>query len=202
MTCLTPMLHLGSPAPTGQRPRPDEDIPPKGRLVAVISTHNRLASLSRALDALLESTSRDLAAIVVVDNASSDQTWSMLCAHPDPRVLPIRMAQNQGGAGAFDRPVRLYSQGMRARLSFGLSMGIKFDTYLVDEVTAVGDAAFRRKSAAVFTDRIRGSSALVVNHNLAELRDYCDAALILEAGKLNYYANLNEAIKAHKAMLS
>lgn len=103
---------------------------------------------------------------------------------------------------AFDRPVRLYSQGMRARLSFGLSMGIKFDTYLVDEVTAVGDAAFRRKSAAVFRDRIRGSSALVVNHNLAELRDYCDAALILEAGKLNYYVDLNEAIKAHKAMLS
>jgi len=66
----------------------------------------------------------------------------------------------------------------------------------------VGDAAFRRKSAAVFRDRIRGSSALVVNHNLAELRDYCDAALILEAGKLNYCADLNEAIKAHKAMLS
>lgn len=106
MTCLTPMLHLGSPAPTGQRPRPDGDMPSKGRLVAVIATHNRLASLSRALDALLESTSRDLAAIVVVDNASSDQTWSMLCAYPDPRVLPIRMARNQGGAGAFATAIK------------------------------------------------------------------------------------------------
>ena len=38
-----------------------------------------------------------------------------------------------------DSPVKTYSQGMRARLGFGLSMGIQFDTYLVDEVTAVGD---------------------------------------------------------------
>ncbi len=81
-------------------------------------------------------------------------------------------------------------------------MGINLDICLVDEVMAVGDAAFRHKSAVVFRDRIRGSSALVVNHHLAELRDYCDAALIFKAGKLNYYAELNEVIKAHKAMLS
>ncbi len=91
---------------------------------------------------------------------------------------------------------------MRARLSFGISIGINLDIYLVDEVMAMGDAAFRHKSAVVFRDRIHGSSALVVNHRLAELRDYCDAAPIFEAGKLNYYADLNEAIKAHKAMLS
>jgi capsular polysaccharide transport system ATP-binding protein len=43
-------------------------------------------------------------------------------------------------------PVRTYSQGMKARLTFGLSMGIAFDTYLVDEVTATGDAAFAPKA--------------------------------------------------------
>ena len=42
-------------------------------------------------------------------------------------------------------PVRTYSSGMKARLNFGLSMGIKFDTYLIDEVTAAGDAAFRAR---------------------------------------------------------
>ncbi len=46
---------------------------------------------------------------------------------------------------AFDAPFRTYSAGMKARLAFGVSMGIGFDTYLVDEVTAVGDAAFRAK---------------------------------------------------------
>ena len=45
-----------------------------------------------------------------------------------------------------DMPVRSYSSGMKARLAFGLSMGVSFDWYLVDEITAVGDAAFRRKS--------------------------------------------------------
>jgi len=53
----------------------------------------------------------------------------------------------------FHMPVRSYSSGMRSRLTFGASMGIHFDTYLVDEVTATGDAAFRRKSQAVFRAR-------------------------------------------------
>ena len=49
----------------------------------------------------------------------------------------------------FYMPVRTYSAGMKSRLTFGTSMGIRFDTYLVDEVTAVGDARFRSKSRVV-----------------------------------------------------
>ena len=41
-------------------------------------------------------------------------------------------------------PLRSYSQGMRARLAFAISMGVDFDTYLIDEISAVGDAAFRQ----------------------------------------------------------
>lgn len=82
----------------------------------------------------------------------------------------------------FHMPIRTYSSGMRSRLTFGISMGIPFDTYLVDEVTAVGDARFRRKSAAVFRERILKSSAILVNHNFDELRDYCDAAIVLHEG--------------------
>ena len=104
--------------------------------------------------------------------------------------------------GHFHMPIRSYSAGMKSRLGFAMSMGIPFDTYLVDEVTAVGDAAFRRKSKAVFRERIRNASAIMVSHNLAELRDYCDAALLLEAGELRYFPDLNEAIATHKAMLA
>jgi len=104
--------------------------------------------------------------------------------------------------GHFHMPIRSYSAGMKSRLGFAMSMGIPFDTYLVDEVTAVGDAAFRRKSKAVFRERIRSASAIMVSHNLAELRDYCDAALLLEAGELHYFPDLNEAIATHKAMLA
>jgi capsular polysaccharide transport system ATP-binding protein len=98
----------------------------------------------------------------------------------------------------FFMPVRTYSAGMRARLTFGLSMGIKFDTYLIDEVTAAGDAAFRARSAALFHERMSTSDAIMVNHNLNELKEFCDAALILEHGKLSYFEDLDEAIEIHK----
>ncbi|MDO9525532.1 MAG: ATP-binding cassette domain-containing protein, partial [Gemmobacter sp.] len=49
----------------------------------------------------------------------------------------------------FYLPFRTYSAGMRSRLAFGVSMGVRFDTYLVDEVTSVGDAIFQRKSEQV-----------------------------------------------------
>jgi capsular polysaccharide transport system ATP-binding protein len=98
----------------------------------------------------------------------------------------------------FHMPVKSYSSGMRSRLTFGASMGIRFDTYLVDEVTAVGDARFRRKSRAVFRDRMRQSGALVVNHDMNQIRQFCDAGLVLEAGKLIYFDDLEAAIAAHE----
>ncbi|NKX45209.1 ABC transporter ATP-binding protein [Roseicyclus persicicus] len=98
----------------------------------------------------------------------------------------------------FHMPLRTYSSGMKARLSFGLSLGIKFDTYLIDEVTAAGDASFRTRSAALFHERMSTSDAIMVNHNLGELKEFCDAALILEHGKLQYFEDLDEAIEVHK----
>ncbi|HID68485.1 MAG TPA: ABC transporter ATP-binding protein [Roseibacterium sp.] len=99
----------------------------------------------------------------------------------------------------FYMPVRTYSSGMRSRLTFGLSMGIEFDTYLVDEVTSAGDVAFRTKSKRLFAARMERSGAIMVNHNLDELREYCDAALVLEGGRLTYFDDLEEAITLHKA---
>lgn len=101
----------------------------------------------------------------------------------------------------FHMPVRHYSSGMMSRLNFGISMGIRFDTYLVDEVTAVGDAAFRAKSQAVFRARMKESSAILVSHNMNELREFCDAGIILDTGKLYYYEDLDEAIRHHQEMM-
>lgn len=101
----------------------------------------------------------------------------------------------------FHMPVRSYSSGMRSRLTFGASMGIRFDTYLVDEVTAVGDASFRRKSRSVFADRMRHSSAILVNHSMGQLRQFCNAGLVLEGGQLQYFDDLEEAIEVHQAMM-
>lgn len=98
----------------------------------------------------------------------------------------------------FHQPVRSYSSGMRSRLGFGCSMAIRFDWYLVDEVTAVGDAAFKRKSAAVFRDRMQHSSAVFVSHSMGDIRQVCDAAVVLENGSLRYYRDLEEGIAQHE----
>lgn len=98
----------------------------------------------------------------------------------------------------FYMPIRSYSSGMKSRLAFGSSMGIHFDTYLVDEVTAVGDASFKRKSRTVFLDRMNRSGALFVNHSVGAMRSFCDAGLVLEKGKLHYFDDLEEAIDLHQ----
>lgn len=102
----------------------------------------------------------------------------------------------------FSMPVRTYSSGMKTRLTFGTSMGIQFDTYLVDETTAVGDARFRKKSRAVFRDRMARSSAILVSHNMNELRDFCDAGIVLNEGQLLYFDDLEEAIATHEALMA
>lgn len=101
----------------------------------------------------------------------------------------------------FHMPVRSYSSGMKSRLAFGTSMGIKFDTYLVDEVTAVGDQQFRRKSRAVFSARMETSSAILVSHNMPEVREFCDVGLVLEDGAVSYFEDLSSAIAYHKELL-
>lgn len=101
----------------------------------------------------------------------------------------------------FHMPVRSYSSGMRSRLTFGASMGIQFDTYLVDEVTAVGDAAFRRKSRAVFRERMKTASAILVSHEMEQLREFCDLGIVLANGSLSYFDDLEEAIDLHQRLM-
>jgi len=97
----------------------------------------------------------------------------------------------------FRMPLRTYSSGMRARLSFGVSMGIPFDTYLVDEVTSVGDGAFRDKSVAVFDERRRTAGAIVVSHSEFMVRRICDMAAVLENGKATLYSDVEAALSHH-----
>lgn len=102
----------------------------------------------------------------------------------------------------FDLPFRSYSSGMRSRLAFGLSMGIPFDTYLVDEVTSVGDAAFRTRSETLLRQRLGRSGAVVVSHSLDMLSRLCTAGMVLEKGRLFYYARVARAIEHHQAVMA
>ena len=101
----------------------------------------------------------------------------------------------------FDKPFKTYSTGMRSRLTFGTSMAFKFDTYLIDEVSAAGDQLFRKKCEKFLAKKLKESDFIMVNHNLWSLKPICDKAFILEKGKLMQYDNLNEAIEVHKEQL-
>lgn len=97
----------------------------------------------------------------------------------------------------FHLPFRTYSAGMRSRLAFGVSMGIRFDTYLVDEVTSVGDQRFKEKAGEVFQKRIGASGAIVVSHSLGTVRDLCTKAAVLEDGVLTMYDDVEAGIAHH-----
>lgn len=101
----------------------------------------------------------------------------------------------------FNLPVRSYSSGMKSRLAFGVSMGIRFDTYLIDEITAVGDASFKAKSEALFADRLRESGAVMVTHGLGQVKRLCDHAAVLENGQLYFYTDTQDAIRHHQELM-
>ncbi|NIY79287.1 MAG: ABC transporter ATP-binding protein [Rhodobacteraceae bacterium] len=98
----------------------------------------------------------------------------------------------------FHMPVRTYSSGMKARLAFAVSVGIPFDTYIIDEVTSVGDASFRQKSSALIRERLKDSGAIVVSHNMRMVRELCDCGAVLENGKLNFFDDIQDAIAHHE----
>lgn len=98
----------------------------------------------------------------------------------------------------FEEPVKTYSSGMKSRLAFALSMAFKFDVYLVDEITAVGDLAFRKQSEQAFKDMSGRSSVIMVAHNLEVLRKQCEMGILLEDGSATVFDDINEAIDVYK----
>jgi len=99
-----------------------------------------------------------------------------------------------------DVPVRTYSSGMMARLAFGLSMAIDFECYLVDEITAVGDARFQARCAAAFDKRRANSDLIVVSHSMQTIRDYCEKAAVLVDGQLVMFDSVDRAIELYNRL--
>ncbi|AWI86747.1 ABC transporter ATP-binding protein (plasmid) [Alloyangia pacifica] len=111
----------------------------------------------------------------------------------------IAFVEDFAGLGVhFHLPLKTYSSGMKSRLAFGTSMGIAFDTYLVDEITAVGDASFRARSDALFKERMRNAGSVVVSHSMGQIRQLCDAVVILEEGHLTFHDDVDRGIREHE----
>jgi lipopolysaccharide transport system ATP-binding protein len=97
-----------------------------------------------------------------------------------------------------DTPVKRYSSGMYLRLAFSVAAHLEPEILFVDEVLAVGDAAFQRKCLGKMGDVARtGSTVLLVSHNLTAIRQLCGRALWLDDGEVRVDAVAHDAITAY-----
>lgn len=99
-----------------------------------------------------------------------------------------------------DARVKTYSAGMTARLAFGLSMAIKFDCYLIDEVTAVGDARFQAKCEEVFANRLKGSDIVMISHSMETLMQHCQKGIVVADGNVLMFDQLEDAVELYRRM--
>lgn len=100
----------------------------------------------------------------------------------------------------FDEPMKTFSSGMRSRVAFGLSMAFDFDYYLIDEAGAVGDAKFKKKSDAIYKDKLKNSKVIMVSHNMKEIEQWCDKVVLVQNGNAIVFDDVREGISAYQGV--
>lgn len=115
----------------------------------------------------------------------------------------VRMILEFSELGAyFDRPVKTYSSGMRARLSFSCATFVEADLIIIDEVLAVGDAEFRSKCYGHIEQSIdAGQTFVMVSHSPAVIGNYCSRALVLDKGKLVFDGDPLGGMQAYEGIV-
>jgi ABC-type polysaccharide/polyol phosphate transport system ATPase subunit len=86
-----------------------------------------------------------------------------------------------------DLKLKNYSSGMLVRLAFSLMLEVDADVLLIDEVLAVGDAAFQQKCADAFYEmKNAGKTIVLVTHEMATVEEYCHRAMLIDGGHVQY----------------
>jgi len=97
-----------------------------------------------------------------------------------------------------ETPVKRYSTGMRMRLAFSVAAHLEPEILLIDEVLAVGDIAFQKKSLKKMESVVNeGRTVLFVSHNLGAVRAFCPKSIYLEGGLLKYIGDTDAAIQVY-----
>ena len=101
----------------------------------------------------------------------------------------------------FDEPVKTYSSGMRSRVTFGLTMGFDFDfdVLLIDELGAVGDANFKKKSETLLLSKYETTKLIMVSHSMSNLKKFCQSGLVIKNQNILYFPILDDAITEYQA---
>lgn len=99
-----------------------------------------------------------------------------------------------------DVPIRNYSSGMLMRLAFSIATVVQPEILIVDEILAVGDAAFQEKSKARMLELMGGgTTVLFVSHSLEQIREMCDRVIWLEHGQVKAIGATKEICDAYEA---
>jgi capsular polysaccharide transport system ATP-binding protein len=93
----------------------------------------------------------------------------------------------------FREPVKTYSNGMRSRLAFAISMAVEFDCFLIDEIISVGDARFHAKCQTELFEKRKDRAFVMVSHEAHNIREHCDRAAVLHAGKMHMFDDTDTA---------
>lgn len=100
---------------------------------------------------------------------------------------------------AIDRPVKTYSSGMFSRLAFSVSMHLDPDVLLLDEILAVGDEGFKKKSLVAMREMLDRSGTIVfVSHSLGSVEEFCDRAMWLERGQIKALGGAQEVVDLYR----
>ncbi len=97
-----------------------------------------------------------------------------------------------------DQKLKNYSSGMQVRLAFSLATRAKADVLLVDEVLAVGDAAFQRKCFEYFKElKADKRTVIFVTHDMSAVREYCDRAMLIDESRMQHMGEPQDIAKEY-----
>jgi len=103
------------------------------------------------------------------------------------------------GLGKFiDAPFYTYSSGMKLRLGFSIATHSSPDILLIDEILAVGDREFQRKSYKAIQGFFRqGKTIIFISHHLESINNLCPKSFLLKSGKIKFIGKTKEAISLY-----
>jgi lipopolysaccharide transport system ATP-binding protein len=103
---------------------------------------------------------------------------------------------------AIDMPVQNYSSGMTVRLGFAVATTLDPDVLILDEVLAVGDAAFRAKCYARISEIAAKAAIIFVSHNMEQITQVCSKGILIESGTVQYYGDSVQAADMYSNLAS
>ncbi|MBK6476404.1 MAG: ATP-binding cassette domain-containing protein [Flavobacteriales bacterium] len=96
-----------------------------------------------------------------------------------------------------DMPVQSYSSGMSVRLGFAVATALEPDVLILDEVLAVGDAAFRHKCYRRINGIMKNCAVILVSHSMSQIGAVASSVGMMRKGRMEYFPNINDGIAAY-----